>query len=56
MSYRRFVAPVLAALPEGSFEVVVTGDAVTQGKPHPEPYLKAAALLGVDQVPDSVEP
>ena len=48
MSYRRFVAPVLAALPEGSFEVVVTGDAVTQGKPHPEPYLKAAALLGVD--------
>ena len=48
MSYRRFVAPVLTALPEGSFEVVVTGDAVTQGKPHPEPYLKAAALLGVD--------
>jgi len=27
---------------------VVTGDSVTQGKPHPEPYLKAAALLGVD--------
>jgi len=27
--------------------VVVTGDAVTQGKPHPEPYLKAAAVLGV---------
>ncbi|HYO40460.1 MAG TPA: HAD family phosphatase [Nocardioidaceae bacterium] len=48
MSYRRFVAPVLAALPEGSFEVVVTGDAVGQGKPHPEPYLKAAAGLGVD--------
>ena len=48
MSYRRFVAPVLAALPEGTFEVVVTGDAVTQGKPHPEPYQKAAAILGVD--------
>ena len=48
MSYRRFVAPVLEALPEGSFEVVVTGDAVTQGKPHPEPYRKAAALLGID--------
>ncbi len=48
MSYRRFVAPVLAQLPEGTFEVVVTGDAVSQGKPHPEPYEKAAALLGVD--------
>ena len=39
---------MLDALPEGTFQVVVTGDAVTQGKPHPEPYLKAAALLGVD--------
>jgi HAD superfamily hydrolase (TIGR01509 family) len=48
MSYRRFVAPILAALPADTFEVVVTGDAVTQGKPHPEPYEKAAAGLGVD--------
>ncbi len=48
MSYRRFVAPILAALPEGCFEVVVTGDSVGQGKPHPEPYLRAAAALGVD--------
>jgi HAD superfamily hydrolase (TIGR01509 family) len=48
MSYRRFVAPILAGLPDGTFEVVVTGDAVSQGKPHPEPYLKAAAILGVD--------
>ena len=48
MSYRRFVAPVLAALPTDSFGIVVTGDAVSQGKPHPEPYQKAAALLGVD--------
>ena len=47
MSYRRFVEPILQVLPEGTFEVVVTGDAVTQGKPHPEPYLKAAAVLGV---------
>jgi beta-phosphoglucomutase-like phosphatase (HAD superfamily) len=39
---------VLAGLPEGTFEVVVTGDAVSQGKPHPEPYEKAAAILGVD--------
>ncbi len=48
MSYRRFVAPILAHLPEGAFAEVVTGDAVTRGKPHPEPYLKAAAALGLD--------
>jgi HAD superfamily hydrolase (TIGR01509 family) len=48
MSYRRFVAPILAMLPPDTFEVIVTGDSVTQGKPHPEPYLKAAARLGVD--------
>ena len=39
MSYRRFVAPVLAALPAGHVRRIVTGDAVSQGKPHPEPYL-----------------
>jgi beta-phosphoglucomutase-like phosphatase (HAD superfamily) len=27
--------------------VVVTGEQVEQGKPHPEPYLTAAAALGV---------
>ncbi|MFC4785058.1 HAD family hydrolase [Nocardioides sp. MAHUQ-72] len=48
MSYRRFVAPILQALPDTTFAAIVTGDAVTRGKPHPEPYLKAAALLGVD--------
>jgi HAD superfamily hydrolase (TIGR01509 family) len=47
MSYRRFVAPVLAGLPDGSFDAVVSGDAVTNGKPHPEPYETAATLLGV---------
>lgn len=48
MSYRRFVAPVLAALPPGTFDVIITGDAVSQGKPHPEPYLKAARQLGLE--------
>lgn len=48
MSYEVLVAPVLAALPHGSFDVVVTGDAVSRGKPHPEPYLHAARLLGVE--------
>jgi len=28
------------------FNAVVTGDLVKQGKPHPEPYLKAALALG----------
>jgi HAD superfamily hydrolase (TIGR01509 family) len=47
MSYERFVAPVLEALPAGTFTAIVTGDRVTIGKPHPEPYLQAAAALGV---------
>ena len=34
MSYRRFVAPVLDTLHPGTFDVVVTGDAVSRGKPH----------------------
>lgn len=48
MSYRRFVDPVLARLPRDTFAAVVTGDVVTQGKPHPEPYLRAAAELDVE--------
>jgi HAD superfamily hydrolase (TIGR01509 family) len=48
MSYRRFVTPVLRALPSETFRTIVTGDAVSRGKPHPEPYLTAARLLGVD--------
>jgi HAD superfamily hydrolase (TIGR01509 family) len=47
MSYDRFVAPILARLPAETFRVVVTGDQVERGKPHPEPYLTAAAALGV---------
>lgn len=50
MSWRRFVDPVLDALPEGSFDTVVTGDMVDDGKPHPEAYLLAARALGVDPV------
>lgn len=47
MSYARFVAPILERLPKGTFEVIVTGDQVANGKPHPEPYLTAAAALGL---------
>ena len=48
MSWQRFVDPILARLPDDAFATVVTGDRVEFGKPHPEPYLKAAAILGVD--------
>lgn len=48
MSWRDLTTAVVAALPEGSFDVIVTGDEVTNGKPHPEPYLTAAGVLGVD--------
>jgi len=48
MSYRRLADAVLAGLPAGTFAAVVTGDEVREGKPHPEPYLRAAAELGVD--------
>jgi HAD superfamily hydrolase (TIGR01509 family) len=47
MSYTRFVEPILAGLPADTFAAVVTGDTVERGKPHPEPYLTAAAALGL---------
>ena len=48
MSYTNLAGAIVDALPEGTFATVVTGDAVSRGKPHPEPYLTAAARLGVD--------
>jgi HAD superfamily hydrolase (TIGR01509 family) len=47
MSYERLVAPILSELPPETFRVIVTGDQVERGKPHPEPYLTAAAALGL---------
>ena len=47
MSWRSLADAVLEALPEGTFAVVVTGDEVDHGKPHPEPYRAAARRLGV---------
>lgn len=38
---------VEAEVGAGAFDVVVAGDDVEQSKPHPEPYLTAAAALGV---------
>ncbi|HYN32256.1 MAG TPA: HAD family phosphatase [Ilumatobacteraceae bacterium] len=48
MSWRPLADAVILASPEGSFAVSITGDEVTNGKPDPEPYLTAAAALGVD--------
>ena len=48
MSWESLATAVVSNLPKGSFTAVVTGDAVQHGKPHPEPYLSAARLLGVD--------
>lgn len=48
MSHRRTAAPVVAGLPDDTFDAVVTGDDVEHGKPFPDAYLRAADLLGVD--------
>ncbi|EWT01765.1 hydrolase [Intrasporangium oryzae NRRL B-24470] len=48
MSWRSLADAVVTTLPEGSFAVLVTGDEVVHGKPHPEPYLTAARRLGVE--------
>ncbi len=47
MSWESLATAVLSNLPNGSFAAVVTGDVVQHGKPHPEPYVVAARLLGV---------
>ncbi|HEY3737983.1 MAG TPA: HAD family phosphatase [Jatrophihabitans sp.] len=48
MSYRAMAMTVVEQLQAETFATIVTGDQVTDGKPHPEPYLTAAQRLGVD--------
>ncbi len=48
MSLRLLAEHVVASLGFEAFDVVVAGDDVAHSKPHPEPYLRGAALLGVD--------
>lgn len=48
MSMRRMAMAVVDSIPFHAFDVVVAGDDVTHGKPHPEPYQKAAELLGLN--------
>lgn len=47
-SWTRVLDHIVDTMPPGSFEVVVGGDQVTHGKPHPEPYLLAAGKLGLE--------
>jgi HAD superfamily hydrolase (TIGR01509 family) len=47
-SYRNLLDAAIAQLPPDTFQVSVAGDEVRLGKPHPEPYERACALLGVD--------
>jgi HAD superfamily hydrolase (TIGR01509 family) len=47
MSYQSLAKAIVETLPAGTFATVVAGDDVTHGKPHPEPYLTAAARLGI---------
>ncbi|MGR2751767.1 HAD family hydrolase [Agromyces arachidis] len=48
MSVRSMAEDIVGAIPFEAFDVLVTGDEVAEPKPHPEPYLAAAGLLGVD--------
>lgn len=47
MSMRRMALAVAESIPFAAFDVVIAGDDVRYGKPHPEPYLTAAEKLGV---------
>ncbi|MCU1570556.1 MAG: putative hydrolase [Naasia sp.] len=52
MSIGRMAREIAAAVPEpgegAAFDIVVSADDVTHPKPHPEAYLRAAELLGVE--------
>lgn len=47
MSVRSLAESIVAMLPAGTFQAIIAGDEVEHEKPHPDPYLRAAATLGV---------
>ncbi|MFJ2772378.1 HAD family hydrolase [Streptomyces sp. NPDC087300] len=47
-SHRRIIDRVLDSIGAHHFELTVAGDEVTRTKPHPDPYLLAAAGIGAD--------
>jgi HAD superfamily hydrolase (TIGR01509 family) len=48
MSVRSMAELVVRSFDFTAFDVIVAGDEVTHGKPHPEAYLRGAELLGVE--------
>ncbi|MEY3406749.1 MAG: hypothetical protein RLZZ556_821, partial [Actinomycetota bacterium] len=48
MSMHRMAQQVVDAIEFSAFDVIVAGDDVRNGKPHPEAYQKAAELLGFE--------
>ena len=48
MSMHRMATTIADAIGFPAFDVIVGGDDVDEPKPHPEPYLLAARLLGVE--------
>jgi HAD superfamily hydrolase (TIGR01509 family) len=48
MSLRTMAELVVDSIGFDAFDAIVSGDDVTHAKPHPEPYLRGAELLGVD--------
>ncbi|QMU98131.1 HAD family phosphatase [Microbacterium esteraromaticum] len=48
MSLRRMALDVVAQIDFTAFDLVVAGDDVERPKPFPDPYLTAAAQLGID--------
>lgn len=45
MSHAPLAGVVAGSMPAGSFDVLVTGDMVLHGKPHPEPYATAFDVM-----------
>ena len=45
-SHRTVVDEMLASLGKEHFDLTIAGDELTRTKPHPDPYLTAAARLG----------
>lgn len=53
MSLRSIVDAVFELLPDGLFAASIAGDEVAHEKPHPDPYIRGAALVGA-VAPDCV--
>jgi beta-phosphoglucomutase-like phosphatase (HAD superfamily) len=48
MSVERMAQQIAGLVGFAAFDTIIAGDMVTHSKPHPEAYLSAAGLLGVD--------